>query len=206
MDVPRVMFRALQITNREIMKLNLIFVAWIFFILVGLENLDGGTIYYYCDENGVFHFTDLPSSDLYRPFIIFRDKKFEQTKIDEMIKVYSKRYGLDYDLVRAVVQVESAYKPEVESKAGAQGLMQIMPQTQEELGLKYPFDPASNIEAGVRYLRSLIDRFGDVRLALAAYNAGPSKVEKYNGIPPYAETKRYVQKVLNIYAKFKRKR
>ncbi|MBT8764005.1 lytic transglycosylase domain-containing protein [Desulfohalobiaceae bacterium Ax17] len=188
------------------MKLNLIFVAWIFFVLVGLENLDAGAIYYFCDENGVFHFTDLPSSDLYRPFIIFSDKKNDQTKINEMIKVYSKRYGLDYDLVRAVVQVESAYKPEVESRAGAQGLMQIMPQTQEELGLKYPFDPASNLEAGVRYLRSLIDRFGDVRLALAAYNAGPSKVEKYNGIPPYAETKRYVQKVLNIYSKFKRKR
>ena len=74
----------------------------------------------------------------------------------------------------------------------------------EELGLKDPFDPSSNIEAGVRYLRRLLDRFGDLRLALAAYNAGPARVEQYKGIPPYAETRQYVRKVLDIYSKLKK--
>jgi soluble lytic murein transglycosylase-like protein len=163
-----------------------------------------GTIYYYYDDNGVFHFTDLPPSRLYRPFIIFRDKSFDLNKIKHLIRVYSKQYNLEPALVQAIIEVESAYQAKAISKAGAQGLMQIMPGTQKELGLKDPFDPSSNIEAGVRYLRRLLDRFGDLRLALAAYNAGPARVEQYKGIPPYAETRQYVRKVLDIYSKLKK--
>ena len=107
-------------------------------------------------------------------------------------------------MIQAMIEVESAYEPEAVSKAGAQGLMQIMPNTQKELGLRDPFDPSSNIEAGVRYLRSLLDRFGDLSLALAAYNAGPARVEQYNGIPPYVETRQYVRRVLDIYSRLKR--
>jgi soluble lytic murein transglycosylase-like protein len=182
---------------------------WIFLVLCFLCLCSGfgsraGTIYYYCDENGVFHFTDLPASGLYRPFIVFRDKHFDLKKIKHLVRIYSERYGLEPALIQAMIEVESAYEPEAVSKAGAQGLMQIMPNTQKELGLRDPFDPSSNIEAGVRYLRSLLDRFGDLSLALAAYNAGPARVEQYNGIPPYVETRQYVRRVLDIYSRLKR--
>jgi len=79
--------------------------------------------------------------------------------------------------------------------------MQIMPNTQKELGLTTPFDPAANVEAGIRYFKRMLDRFGDTRLALAAYNAGPGQVDKYKGVPPFPETRKYVQDVLNMYAK-----
>ena len=99
-------------------------------------------------------------------------------------------------LIMAVIEVESGYESQAISSAGAEGLMQIMPETQKELGVEKPFDPEENIEAGVRYLRRMLDRFRSVELALAAYNAGPSHVEKYGGIPPFDETRRYVAKVM----------
>lgn len=163
-----------------------------------------GTIYYYVDEAGVYHFTDLPPTNDYKPFMAFRYRNYDPRKVDKLIEVYSEMYGLDPDLVRAVVKAESNYKPDAVSSKGAQGLMQITPITQKELDLDLPFDPSSNLEAGIRYLRSLLDRFKNIRLALAAYNAGPGNVEKYGGIPPFRETKNYVSKVLRYYQEFKR--
>lgn len=163
-----------------------------------------GTIYYYVDEAGVYHFTDLPPSNDYKPFMAFRYRNYDARKVDKLIDVYSEMYGLDPDLVRAVVKAESNYKPDAVSAKGAQGLMQINPITQKELNLDLPFDPTSNLEAGIRYLRRLLDRFNNISLALAAYNAGPGNVEKYGGIPPFKETKNYVSKVLRYYQELKR--
>ncbi len=104
-------------------------------------------------------------------------------------------FGLDAALVLAVIRVESAFDHAAESPAGAQGAMQVMPATQEELGLLDPFDPRANVYAGAQYLMHLIHSFGSVELALAAYNAGPASVERYGGIPPFPETREFVRRV-----------
>ncbi len=108
----------------------------------------------------------------------------------------ARRHGVDPDLVHAVIAVESGYRATTQSPAGAQGLMQLMPGTQRDLGVADAFDPRQNVDAGVAYLRRLTDEFGTV-LALAAYNAGPGAVRRYNGIPPFAETRAYVRAVLD---------
>lgn len=112
-----------------------------------------------------------------------------------IIKQAAARYGVDEDLVHAVVQAESNYDPDCHSSAGALGLMQLMPATARALGVD-PRDPARNVDGGVRYLRQQLDRFGEVDLALAAYNAGPGAVQRHHGVPPYRETQAYVKRVL----------
>lgn len=106
-------------------------------------------------------------------------------------------HDVDINLVRAVITVESAYKPKARSHKGAMGLMQLMPATAREYGVRNAYDPAENINAGVRHLKRLLDRF-DLRLAVAAYNAGAGAVERFGGIPPYRETREYVRKVLSL--------
>ncbi len=118
-----------------------------------------------------------------------------------LINRYARNEGLSPRLVQAVVQVESGYNPRALSAKGAMGLMQLMPGTAKELGVSNAYDPEQNIRGGARYLREQLDRFsGDLRMALAAYNAGPTAVARYGGIPPYKETKRYVEKVLSLYS------
>ncbi len=114
--------------------------------------------------------------------------------IDEM----AARHGVDATLVRALIQVESAYRAEARSRKGAMGLMQLMPETARRFSVQDPYDPAANIEGGIKYLKFLLDRFDQSSLALAAYNAGEAAVEKFRGIPPYAETRNYVQAVLKL--------
>lgn len=111
------------------------------------------------------------------------------------------RHGIDPALLRAVVRAESGFNPNAVSSAGAQGLTQLMPATAAGLGVTDPFDPAQALDGGAKYLRSQLDAFGgDVTKALAAYNAGPGAVQKYGGVPPYAETQAYVQKILGYMA------
>ena len=121
-------------------------------------------------------------------------------RYDSVIDEAAEEHGVSADLVRAVIQVESGYNPRARSPKGAMGLMQLMPGTAAELGVRNPYNPSENIRGGVAYLRSLLDRYNnDETLALAAYNAGPTAVEKYgNVVPPYRETQRYVDKVQNI--------
>jgi len=114
----------------------------------------------------------------------------------EDIAAAASTHGVDPHLVRAVIEVESAYEPRAISPKGAMGLMQLMPATARQYGLADPFDPRANIDAGIRHLRSLLDRY-DVSLALAAYNAGEGAVERYQGVPPYRETRDYVTRVMS---------
>jgi soluble lytic murein transglycosylase-like protein len=117
-----------------------------------------------------------------------------------LIERHAADRGLDPRLVRAVVQVESGYNPAALSNKGAMGLMQLMPATARDLAVERPFEPEANLRGGTEYLRALIERFGGrMELALAAYNAGPSAVERYGGVPPYAETLGYVHKVLSLW-------
>ena len=118
----------------------------------------------------------------------------------DAIDAAGSRYGVDPKLLESVIQQESGFDPNATSAAGAQGLMQLMPQTAASLGVTNAYDPAQSIDAGARYLRGQLDRFGgDTSLALAAYNAGAGAVERYGGVPPYAETQNYVQQVLGRY-------
>jgi soluble lytic murein transglycosylase-like protein len=121
-------------------------------------------------------------------------------KYDGLIEEHAAARGVDPALVRAVIQVESGFNPRARSPKGAMGLMQLMPATAAELGVTRPYDPDENIRGGVAYLRSLLDRYDhDEQLALAAYNAGPTAVERYGfNIPPYRETRSYVDKVQNL--------
>ena len=115
----------------------------------------------------------------------------------DLIDAAATRHGVDVRLVRAVVQVESAYRPNARSSKGAKGLMQLMPQTARQYAVTNPYDPASNLDAGVKHLKSLLERF-ELRLALAAYNACAAAVRRFGGIPPFQETREYVRQVLGI--------
>ena len=117
--------------------------------------------------------------------------------VDQLIKKASDRYGVDEKLVRSVVKAESNFDAGVVSHAGAQGLMQLMPATAKGLGVTDPFDPEQNLMGGTKYLRQMLDRYdGNTELALAAYNAGPGNVDKYEGVPPFRETQNYITKIL----------
>ena len=118
----------------------------------------------------------------------------------EIIAKYCQKYGMDWKLVAALIQVESAFNPAAVSPKGAKGLMQLMPQTQKELGVANAFDPEENIRGGVQYLQQLLQACqGDLELTLAAYNAGIGRVQAYKGVPPYPETQLYVAKILTLY-------
>src|SRR5437867_2147159 len=117
----------------------------------------------------------------------------------EIIEKIAAEHGVDAKLVKALIQVESAFQPNAKSPKGAMGLMQLMPRTARQYALADPFDARANIEAGIRHLKSLLDRF-PVKLALAAYNAGESAVQRFGGVPPYAETRAYVTRILSLAA------
>lgn len=118
----------------------------------------------------------------------------------EIIDRAAAREGVDARLARALIQVESAYQPQARSRKGAMGLMQLMPDTARRYAVSNPYDPGANIQAGMRHLKSLIDRFEELPLALAAYNAGEAAVERFRGIPPYPETQNYVRQVLRLFS------
>ena len=122
--------------------------------------------------------------------------------VDEIISSVSKKYNVDENFIRAIIKQESGFNPNATSKKGAMGLMQLMPKTAKGLGVADAYNPTQNVDGGVRYIKSLMDKYdGDMKVALAAYNAGPTAVNRYGGIPPYKETQNYVNKVMAIYEK-----
>jgi len=165
-------------------------------------------IYQYVDGQGVMHFTNIPTSSKYQVYIKERSAKpsgsYNTKRYDHLITGASHRVGISFPLLKALIKTESDFNPLAVSKAGAKGLTQIMPENVKALNINNPFDPWENIMGGARYLQQLIQRFnGELPLALAAYNAGPNIVERYQRIPPFKETEDFVKKVLKYYALFK---
>jgi soluble lytic murein transglycosylase-like protein len=169
------------------------------------------TLYSFTDENGVLHFTNVPSDLRFRkvpgsspppePSAACADP-VAADKYDQEIARLSEQHGVDSALVKAVIKAESNYDNRAISRAGALGLMQLMPQTARLRNVGNPFNPVENIEGGVRHLKYLLNTFDDLKLVLAAYNAGENAVRKYGGIPPFPETKNYVKTVLGHYGRY----
>jgi len=171
-------------------------------------------IYVFVDREGVMHFTNTPTHPGGRVFIKEKRRtpvrrrrgKTDPAKYDHLIHQYSRKHGVDPSLVKAVIRAESDFDPYTVSSKGAEGLMQLMPKTADKLNVFNPFNPRENIEAGVRYLKYLLERFDhNLQLSLAAYNAGETTVEQHGGIPPYDETENYVVKVMQYYDEYKRR-
>jgi hypothetical protein len=157
------------------------------------------------DRAGVVHLTNAPADPRYRGLPVtsgsstgwLRMTETSRTLYATEIREISARHGVDPSLVESVIRAESAFNATAVSRAGARGLMQLMPKTAQALGVRDSFNPRENIEGGVRHLRYLLDRYpGNMALAIAAYNAGEGAVDSHRGIPPYAETQQYVRRVL----------
>ncbi len=172
-------------------------------LLVLAAGLGHAATYYYVDAQGVHHFTNAPTKPWFRilpGFGLPKDVNLATGPYADLINRTAREHGIDPDLIKAIIRVESNFNPVAVSRKGAQGLMQLMPTTAADHAVSDTFDPAQNVAGGVRYLRKLLDLFGgDLRLALAAYNAGENAVLRYHGIPPYRETQQYVRKVLALH-------
>ena len=172
-------------------------------------------IFLYVDNEGVMHFSNAPTHNQYRVYMregtgtpseVEKRVKPDSDKYDHLISESCGLHGVDFALVKAIIRAESSFDPYAISSKGAEGLMQLMPETSKKLNVANPFDPHENIKGGVKYLRYLLDRFNDdLRLSLAAYNAGETTVTQVNGVPNYRETKNYVAEVLRYYKEYKKK-
>lgn len=195
-------------------------IAIIFLIhLVLLAGPSYAGIYRWVDERGVIHFTNCPRDPQFKLYI--RESKDDvggeesrasvppapvrdQSQFDSLIEELSKKHNIDFALVKAMIKAESGFNPLAVSRKGAKGLMQLMPETAQRMNVANIFNPRENIDGGVRYFRHLLSLFNnDLRLSLAAYNAGENIVSELRSIPPYRETVDYVRKVLNYYQSYK---
>ena len=194
--------------------------GFIFSAAASIETACAGEFFMLKDTRGVVYFTDQAPAPGSRARVIRRyatpDKAGSTApgaaytapryrnfsgQYDHVIQEAARRQGLDPLILKAVMKVESDFNPYAVSSKGAQGLMQLMPATAREMNVRRVFDPMENVHGGAAYLRKMLNRFnGDLRLALAAYNAGPKAVEQHRGVPPFDETRRYIQKIQSAYA------
>jgi soluble lytic murein transglycosylase-like protein len=182
--------------------------------LLSIATLSSAGIYRYEDENGVVHFTNCPRDPKFKLYLreskddvgneidsaTTRDSKY----FDELISEFCNKYQVDFALIKAIIRAESGFNPRAISRKGAKGLMQLMPETAQRMNVSNIFNPRENIDGGVRYFKYLLSLFdNDLRLSLAAYNAGENLVSELGTIPPYQETVDYVQRVLGYYQSYR---
>ena len=196
--------------SRSGIKFFQIIVLGTLFTLIAAVSSVHADIFMYIDENGVMHFTNAPTSNEYDYKVYIKERtavsrNFRSTnKYDHFITDAAEQTGVDSRLLKAMIKAESDFDPRAVSRKGAMGLMQIMPENFKMLNLENPFDPWQNIRAGAQYFQKMYERFnGKLALSLAAYNAGPTAVDRYKRIPPYQETEEYVRRVLRYYRTFK---
>jgi soluble lytic murein transglycosylase-like protein len=186
------------------------------FAVLGLRTWAEAEVYFYKDARGVYHFTTKPRAGA-EPFRIAPTRRPATEpavarsttmggsgRYDELIRECARRYAVDPALVKAVIHAESGFNRHVVSRRGARGLMQLMPRTARIYGVRDLSDARQNVLAGVKHLRALLDRFGNnIRLAVAAYNAGATAVRRHGGLPPFPETRRYVARVFRFHAQYR---
>ena len=189
----------------------------IFFCLFFMVSSSSAGIYRYVDENGVIHFTNCPRDPKFKLYI--RESREDvgdengsssasyvkdSNQYDSLITEFSRKYQVEFALIKAIIRAESGFNPLAVSKKGAKGLMQLMPETAQRVNVSNIFNPKENIEGGVRHFKYLLSLFNDdLRLSLAAYNAGENVVAELRSIPPYRETVDYVKKVLSYYQSYR---
>ncbi len=166
-----------------------------------LPSLLRAELYYYRDEKGVLHFTNIPTNHR-----IWKPSPRPRLVNERLFLEIGLLYGLDPALLKAIARAESNFDPLAVSPKGAQGLMQLMPETASDYYVTNVFDPRENLRGAAAFLKDLFEEFKDLRLVLAAYNAGPERVRRYGGIPPFAETQAYVRRVLRFYSLYKRQK
>jgi soluble lytic murein transglycosylase-like protein len=194
-----------------------IIVLWICVCLFFLTTPSSAGIYRFVDEKGVVHFTNCPRDPKFKLYIrenkedvgndnhssSFRYIK-DSNQYDSLISEFSKKYQVDFALIKAIIRTESGFNPMAVSRKGAKGLMQLMPETALRMNVSNIFNPRENIDGGVRYFKYLLSLFNDdLRLSLAAYNAGENVVAELRSIPPYRETADYVRRVLSYYQSYR---
>jgi soluble lytic murein transglycosylase-like protein len=196
-------------SGRGIKIFKIVFLGISLFLITAFSSAHAD-IFMYIDESGVMHFTNTPTSNEHEYKIYIKEKAavsrnfYTTNKYDHFISNASEQTGVDSRLIKAMIKAESDFDPRAVSRKGAMGLMQIMPENFKMLALENPFDPWQNIRAGAQYFQQLYKRFkGQLALSLAAYNAGPTAVDRYKRIPPYQETEEYVRRVLRYYRTFK---
>lgn len=187
------------------------------FIFILVSPCFATKIYIYEDpETGERYYSNIPLNEKFKVYmkLPIRNEKFSKknsinysaflSAYERIFEEVAKKYELDPDLLKAIAKVESNFNPRAVSPKGAMGVMQLIPSTARLVGVSDPFDPVENIHGGAKYLRMLLDEFGDLKLSLAAYNAGPEAVRQYRGIPPFPETINYVKNVLEYYRALRR--
>ena len=179
------------------------------FLVLWLPTVGVADVYVYKDKQGVLTFTNVPSHQGFRRVIregnaTLSGSGLAASSYEGLIRSASNRYNVDAALIRAIIKVESDFDSSARSHKGATGLMQLMPETARLYNVADLYDPSDNIEGGVRHLKLLLGKYqGDLELSLAAYNAGIKAVEKHGGIPPFAETRDYVKRVLSYYQTYR---
>ncbi len=175
-------------------------------------------VYKHVDNNGVTHYSSKKPRGVnfkilnircpectWKNQVNWKTTPLVLNKFEQTIQKYAKRFNIKPSLIKAIIHAESSFKPEVQSSAGAQGLMQLMPATQRRYSVKDPFDPSQNIKGGTAYLKHLLNKYNNnINLSLAAYNAGETAVAKYNNsVPPYDETKNYIKRINILRKRYK---